>query len=123
MSKKKSSSGTGNCVDLENRNKDQIKKPKKWQVVLYNDDYTPMDFVVEILVGVFRHNRNSAYHVMMKVHNEGKGIAGVYSKEIAITKANKATDAANYLGFPFLAQAEETWFVDINFNLYNNFTL
>jgi|MDTB01.1.fsa_nt_gb ATP-dependent Clp protease adaptor protein ClpS len=108
MSEKKPSEGTGNCVDLENKNKDKIEKPKKWQVVLYNDDYTPMDFVVEILVNVFRHDRSSAYYVMMKVHSEGKGIAGVYSKEIAVTKANKATDAANYLGFPFLAQAEET---------------
>jgi ATP-dependent Clp protease adaptor protein ClpS len=108
MSKKNSSSGTGNCIDLENKNKDQIKKPKKWQVVLYNDDYTPMDFVVEILINVFRHDMISAYEIMMQVHNKGKGIAGLYSKEIAITKANKATDAANYLGFPFLAQAEET---------------
>ena len=108
MDKKKTSNGTGNCVDLENRNKNKIKKPKKWQVVLYNDDYTPMEFVVEILVSIFRHNRDSAYHVMMKVHNEGKGIAGLYSKEIAITKANRATEISNCLGFPFLAQAEET---------------
>lgn len=69
--------------------KPKLKKPKKYQVVLHNDDVTPMDFVIAILVKVFAHNEASAEKIMWAVHHEGKGIAGVYTKEIAMTKKNE----------------------------------
>ena len=81
---KKRKEGTGHGVDLKDRQK--VEPPKKFKVVLHNDDYTPMELVVLILVEVFNKGLEEANSIMMKVHKQGKGIAGVYSKEIAETK-------------------------------------
>lgn len=66
--------------------KKKIKKPGKYQVIFHNDDVTPMDYVVAILMKIFSHSEQSAYDIMMKVHNEGRAVAGIYIKEIAMTK-------------------------------------
>ena len=75
---------------------------------MLNDDYTPMDFVMAVLMKVFRHNVMSAYEIMMNVHETGKGIAGTYPKGIAQTKVRQAMDMAKVAEFPLLCKAEET---------------
>jgi ATP-dependent Clp protease adaptor protein ClpS len=88
------------------KKKTKLQKPKLFKVVLHNDDYTTMDFVVFILEKIFLHQRADAVRIMLKVHNEGKGIAGVYPYEIAITKAEKAMNLARSKQFPLLCTVE-----------------
>ena len=111
MSQKKKSKSGGNAgVDLidKEKSKNKVKPPSKYQVVLYNDDYTPMDLVAAILVKIFRHGNDSAWKITLDIHNKGRGIAGgPYSREIAETKANQAVDIARYSGYPLLATPEK----------------
>ncbi len=78
-----------------------------WKVVFHNDDYTPMQFVVEVLEDVFDRTPAEAYRIMMQVHVEGRGIAGVYTHEVAETKAATTIDLARQAGFPLFASVEE----------------
>ena len=73
---------------------------------MYNDDYTPMGFVVEMLQAHFRHDLDNAVTIMLAIHHEGKGIAGVYPKDIAETKAQTVNRAARQAGYPLLTQIE-----------------
>jgi ATP-dependent Clp protease adaptor protein ClpS len=87
-------------------------KPKKqdptlYKVVLLNDDYTTMEFVVQVLEAVFERSPAEAYRIMMQVHVDGKGIAGVYPWEIAETKVATVTSMARDAGFPLRATLEE----------------
>ena len=84
----------------------QLKKPPLYAVVLMNDDYTPMDFVIEILQQYFALNLDQATQVMLTVHYEGKGVAGVYPRDIAETKANQVNNYARSQGHPLLCQIE-----------------
>lgn len=84
----------------------QLKRPPLYVVVLMNDDYTPMDFVIEILQQYFALNLDQATQVMLTVHYEGKGIAGVYPRDIAETKANQVNNYARSQGHPLLCQIE-----------------
>ena len=84
----------------------QLKRPPLYAVVLMNDDYTPMDFVIEILQQYFAMNLDQATQVMLTVHYEGKGIAGVYPRDIAETKANQVNNYARSQGHPLLCQIE-----------------
>ncbi len=84
----------------------QLKRPPLYAVVLMNDDYTPMDFVIEILQQYFAMNLDQATQVMLTVHYEGKGIAGVYPRDIAETKANLVNNYARSQGHPLLCQIE-----------------
>lgn len=86
--------------------KERYEHPKMWRVLLHNDDYTTQEFVVEILITVFRKSRLEATRIMLSVHRSGKGIAGVYTKEIAETKATQATDHARSAGYPLLITTE-----------------
>ena len=74
--------------------KEKPEFPRKFKVVLLNDDVTSMDFVVSVLVEIFHHTAQSAVAVMLKIHNEGSGVAGVYTKEIAQTKQNGRAKSA-----------------------------
>lgn len=94
-------------VKLDEKIKQAIKEPKMWKVVLLNDDYTPMDFVVELLVEIFRHNQDSAKVITEQIHTSGSGIAGVYSFEIAEVKAVESTTLARSNGFPLQIKMEE----------------
>ncbi len=87
--------------------KDRLEKPKLYKVVLHNDDFTTMDFVVFILKHVFLRSDAEAFTIMFKVHNEGIGIAGTYTYEIATMKANKAINLARASEFPLLCTVEE----------------
>ena len=76
-------------VDLESIVKKKIKPPKRYKVILRNDDYTTMEFVLYVLKNIFLKNESDAMNIMLEVHNKGQGICGVYSYEIAETKREK----------------------------------
>ncbi|TXJ08153.1 MAG: ATP-dependent Clp protease adapter ClpS [Acinetobacter sp.] len=84
----------------------ELQRPPKYAVVLLNDDYTPMDFVIEILQQYFALDLDQATQVMLTVHYEGKGVAGVYARDIAETKANQVNHYARSQGHPLLCQIE-----------------
>lgn len=85
----------------------EIGIPKQYKVFLLNDDYTSMDFVIDILMGVFRKNFQEANRIMMEVHQKGSGLCGVYSYEIAETKVFQVEKRARENGFPLKAIMEE----------------
>ena len=93
-------------LGLLDRHKDKVEPPKKFKVVLYNDDYTSMDFVVAILEKIFHRNKADATAIMLNVHNSGRGVAGVYSREIAETKVGQVKATASAYKVPLLAEAE-----------------
>ena len=84
----------------------EVAKPPMYAVVMYNDNYTPMEFVVYVLQSEFRHSVDSAVEVMLTIHNSSKGIAGIYPKDIAETKAKKVNSLAHREGYPLLTQIE-----------------
>ena len=86
----------------------KLKRPPMFRVVLINDDYTPMEFVVEVLETVFGMERNKATRVMLEVHTRGKGICGVFSYEIAETKVAQVTSIAQQQQHPLLCTMEES---------------
>mgnify|MGYP003118220673 CR=1 FL=1 len=92
--------------DILVKDKQKLGRPKKYKVVFYNDDYTPMNLVTSILIEVFKKGLPEAESITMKVHRQGKGIAGVYSKEIAQTKVDTTKMYASQLGFPLHAEAQ-----------------
>lgn len=85
----------------------RIRTPKKFIVVMYNDDFTTMEFVVAMLNDIFNKSEEEANKIMMEVHKNGKGIAGIYPYDIAISKATKAMSIAKGEGFPFKLTVEE----------------
>ena len=87
--------------------KTKLKEPVMWTVVLHNDDFTPMDFVVAILSEVFFLDEVAAEAIMLTVHNEGKAAVGKFTKEIAMTKAAHVVSLAGQCNHPLLATAEE----------------
>ncbi|OOM16182.1 ATP-dependent Clp protease adaptor ClpS [Clostridium saccharobutylicum] len=94
-------------IATKQKDKVKIKKPKNYKVVMYNDDYTTMEFVINILVSVFNKNLIEAEKIMLDVHQKGKGIAGIYSYDIAMTKVATAMSLAKEQGFPFKLTVEE----------------
>jgi len=85
-----------------------LKEPPRFAVFLHNDDYTTMDFVIEVLKRYFHKTEEQAMQIMLKVHQEGKGVAGIYHHEIAETKAEQVHDCARSRGFPLLCSIEPT---------------
>lgn len=85
----------------------ELKRPSLYRVVLLNDDYTPMEFVVHILEQFFAMNREKATQVMLAVHTQGKGVCGVYTKDIAETKAALVNDYSRENQHPLLCEVEE----------------
>ena len=96
----------GTDGQLLERTRQETKKPELFMVLLLNDDYTTMEFVVEILEGVFHKQPAEAYRIMMAVHTQGKGLCGVYPHEVAETKVATVIDRAREQGFPLLAAME-----------------
>ncbi|MFT6274396.1 MAG: ATP-dependent Clp protease adaptor protein ClpS [Halioglobus sp.] len=86
--------------------KPELKRPPLFKVVLLNDDYTPMEFVVEILEVFFRMNREQATHVMLNVHTKGKGVCGIYTRDIAETKSAQVNQYAREQQHPLLCEVE-----------------
>jgi ATP-dependent Clp protease adaptor protein ClpS len=94
-------------VEISEKIKITVSEPKRWKVILLNDDTTPMEFVIGILVDVFRHTTESAHDIMLQVHETGSGVAGIYSFEIAEAKAVEATNQARTNNFPLQLKLEE----------------
>jgi ATP-dependent Clp protease adaptor protein ClpS len=88
--------------------KPRLKKPPLYQVILLNDDYTPMEFVVDVLERIFNLERTVATRVMLEVHTRGKGVCGVFTYEIAETKVAQVTSYARQQQHPLLCTMEET---------------
>jgi ATP-dependent Clp protease adaptor protein ClpS len=86
----------------------KVKPPSLYRVLLLNDDFTPMEFVVEILESIFGMERTRATQVMLEVHTKGKGICGVFSYEIAETKVAQVMGMANQHQHPLLCTMEES---------------
>ncbi|WP_414479126.1 ATP-dependent Clp protease adapter ClpS [Reinekea sp.] len=85
----------------------ELKRPSMFRVVLMNDDFTPMEFVVHILEQFFALNREKATQVMLAVHTQGKGVCGVYTKDIAETKAALVNDYSRENQHPLMCEVEE----------------
>jgi ATP-dependent Clp protease adaptor protein ClpS len=88
------------------RNEKKLKEPEDFRVVLLNDDYTTMEFVVEILMAVFHKDEEEANRIMLDVHRKGRGIVGAYSWDIAQTKASQVHNAAREREFPLRCLVE-----------------
>jgi ATP-dependent Clp protease adaptor protein ClpS len=87
--------------------KDKVKRPKMYKVILLNDDYTPMDFVVEVIVKIFHKNVIDATKIMTDVHKKGKGIVGIFPYDIAVTKVTQVGILATENGYPLKSGIEE----------------
>ncbi|MGA3120163.1 MAG: ATP-dependent Clp protease adaptor ClpS [Polyangiaceae bacterium] len=91
-------------VDVDELRKTAI--PRKYKVIFHNDDYTTMEYVVEVLRRFFHKNETEALHVMLTVHKRGKAVAGVYPRDVAETKVAEVTSDARERGHPLLLTAE-----------------
>ena len=85
----------------------ELEEPQMFKVLLHNDDYTSMDFVVDVLMGIFHKSHAQSEQIMLQIHEKGKAICGVYSFEIAQTKAQQVKQKAKQNEFPLLATIEE----------------
>lgn len=83
-----------------------VKEPEKYRVVILNDNSTPMEFVIELLKIIFHHTQEAAVQIMMQVHNNGKGTAGIYTFEVAEQKAMESTQIARTNGHPLGVSVE-----------------
>jgi ATP-dependent Clp protease adaptor protein ClpS len=92
---------------LLEHSKPQLKKPPLYKVILLNDDYTPMEFVVHILESIFNHNRERATQIMLHVHKLGKGVCGVYTRDVAETKVMQVNNYSRENKHPLLCEMEE----------------
>lgn len=84
----------------------KVKEPSKYKVIVCNDDVTPMEFVVAMLVAVFNHEERQAISLTLAIHNKGSAVAGIYSYEIAEQKVIDATNMAKLNGYPLVLKAE-----------------
>lgn len=97
----------GDSAVLERRpKKAKTVPPQMYQVVLLNDDYTPMEFVVVVIQEFFGKDRETATQIMLKIHLDGKGVCGVFSKDVASTKVDQVTEAARKNGHPLQCVCE-----------------
>ena len=85
----------------------ELKKPKMYKVLLLNDDFTSMEFVVSTLINIFRKTEEESYAIMLLVHNQGSGLCGVFTHEIAETKVAQVLNSAKKSKFPLRAVMEE----------------
>lgn len=100
----------GNDADFETgtvtKTRPKTKRPNLYRVLLLNDDYTPMEFVVVVIQEFFGKDRETATQIMLKIHLDGKGVCGVYSRDVASTKVDQVMDAAREAGHPLQCVSE-----------------
>ncbi|MEM1142612.1 MAG: ATP-dependent Clp protease adapter ClpS [Pseudomonadota bacterium] len=106
LSKDQEDQREGDGSLLLEETKPQVKKPPLYKVILINDDYTPMEFVVEVLETFFKMNREQATQVMLTVHTQGRGVCGIYTKDIAETKSAQVNQYARDHQHPLLCEIE-----------------
>jgi len=94
-------------IQTQDQTKVSMKLPSLWKVVFLNDDSTPMEFVIELLVTIFKHNEQSAKDITLEVHNSGSAVVGVYAYEIAEQKGVEATALSRANGHPLQINIEE----------------
>lgn len=94
-------------IQLDEKIKIRVSEPKNWKVIFLNDDSTPMEFVIEVLIDVFKHTPETAQDITVQVHETGSGVAGTYSFEIAEAKAVESTTLARANGHPLQIKLEE----------------
>jgi ATP-dependent Clp protease adaptor protein ClpS len=97
----------GSGSEVLERSETKAVEPPMWKVLLLNDDYTPMEFVVNLLESVFDKSPAEAYRIMMRVHLTGRGLCGVYPFDIAETRVAKTEEIAQSAGFPLKAVMEQ----------------
>ena len=95
----------GGSVVVE-RKTQKTKPPQMYQVVMLNDDYTPMEFVVVVIQEFFNKDRETATQIMLKIHLDGKAICGIYSRDVAATKVEQVQEAARQAGHPLQCVSE-----------------
>ncbi len=93
-------------IVVDKKSAPKLKPPQMYKVLLHNDDYTSMEFVVAVLQTIFNHSEASATRIMLHIHHNGVGVAGVYSHEIAETKVRKVVELAKEAEFPLLCTME-----------------
>lgn len=98
-------SDEGGSVVLERRTQ-RTEPPQMHQVVMLNDDYTPMEFVIVVLQEFFAKDRETATQIMLKIHLDGKGVCGVYTRDVAATKVEQVLQAAHKAGHPLQCLSE-----------------
>lgn len=96
-----------NEIEVELNDELDLQEPKKYNVFLLNDDYSTMDFVINVLVKIFRKSTQESTAIMLNIHNNGKGLCGIYTHEIALTKVMQVKTIAREKGFPLKAIMEE----------------
>ena len=96
-----------NEYELEVDEELELEEPKKYKVFLLNDDYSTMDFVIDVLLKIFRKSLDESEKIMLNIHNNGKEVCGVYTYEIAATKVAQVKTIAREKGFPLKAVMEE----------------
>jgi len=94
-------------VNIKEKLEIDIKEPNKYNVIIHNDDYTSMEFVVQVLVGVFKKQVVEATKIMFDVHKKGSGVAGIYSYDVGVTKIIQAMEMCEESGFPLKLTLEE----------------
>lgn len=107
MAKTPEKPGNGTDTGVLTRTRPKTKKPSLYKVLLLNDDYTPMEFVVYVLEQFFSKNREDAYTIMLHVHQKGVGVCGIYTFEVAETKVTQVMDAARQAGHPLQCTLEK----------------
>ena len=98
--------GTGTITRHKTKTERKLEKPKRYKVLLHNDDYTTREFVVEVLKGVFHRPEPEAVQIMLHVHNNGVGVAGVYTLEVAEMKVRAVETMARQREFPLMLSIE-----------------
>ncbi len=97
----------GGGEQLKQKTRRKVQEPKKYQVVLHNDDYTTMEFVVEVLKKIFYKSPVEAHAIMMSVHKKGRGLVGLYPYDIGATKVDQTRKMAKRHGYPLKCTLEE----------------
>jgi len=101
------STDTSTTAIIEKQTDKIINEPGKYKVIFLNDNITPMEFVIGLLVQIFKHTEEAAKEITMQIHNTGSGCAGIYSYEIAEQKTTEANVCSRHQGFPLVIQIEK----------------
>jgi len=94
-------------IAIDEKIEKKLREPSKYKIILLNDDFTPMEWVVDVLTTIFKYNLTTAQELMLAIHTEGSAVAGIYSYEVAEQKLTETITASRNAGFPLDAKMEE----------------